>query len=108
MIRLTFFCAMLIGSMNLGAAISNVLLKQDVWGSTKVQLWKSTLTSVTSGIIATGLSTVHSAQCNNETTGDDAGKVQRNYSAASTVTAGNVFVSSFTSGDELSCLILGN
>lgn len=89
------------------AAITNTLLKQDVHGSTKVQIWKSVLTSVTSGIIATGLSRVLSAQCNNETTADDAGKVQRNYSAASTVTNGNIFVSSFTSGDELTCIVHG-
>ena len=54
--------------------------------------------SVTEGKVETGYDNVLSAVFNNETTEGD-GKVERNASAASTLSYGDVFVSGVTSND---------
>jgi len=75
-------------------------------GGLKHQVWNIDLASVTDGTFDTGLSDIHSAVFNNETTEAD-GRLLKNKSAASTAASGHIFMDGFTSGDDVTVVVVG-
>jgi hypothetical protein len=80
-------------------------------GDHTLQVIRVTLTAVTSGDITAadhGLSNIIFAASVNQSTADDAGLCTANVDSSSVAAVGTVGLSSFTSGDVVDVLILGN
>jgi hypothetical protein len=79
-------------------AFSSTKVKDDIFGTTRVQIWTWSAASVTTGTISTGFTKVLHISPNNEVT-EDIGKW--------VPTNGNVVVSGVTSNDKGTVIIYG-